>query len=217
VRIVDHHQGIVALGEIADSGEVGDDAVHRKDAVRGDQAEAAVLRFPQARLQLGHVVVGIAQPARLAEANAVDDRGVVQRIADHGILFAEDGLEQARIGVEAGAVEDRVLGAEKAGQPLLELLVVILGPADETHRGHAEAVAVERRLGGLDHARMVGKAEIVVCAEIEHRLRPALDLDLRGLRRGQHPLVLIEPALFQTSDLPCEMIGKTSRAHRRGL
>ena len=39
VRIVDHHQGVVLVGQIADARQVGDDAVHREDAVGGDQAE----------------------------------------------------------------------------------------------------------------------------------------------------------------------------------
>ena len=44
-------------------------------------------------------------------------------------------------------VEDRVLHAEEGRDPRLELLVLLLRAADEAHRGHAVAVAVERRLG----------------------------------------------------------------------
>ena len=48
-------------------------------------------------------------------------RGVVQRVADDRVLLAEEGLEEAAVGVEAGGVEDGVLGAEKAAEPRLEL------------------------------------------------------------------------------------------------
>ena len=41
MAVVDHHHGVVFLGEVADALQVGDDAVHRKDAVGGDQPEAA--------------------------------------------------------------------------------------------------------------------------------------------------------------------------------
>jgi hypothetical protein len=65
MAVVDHHQGIVALGEVANAGEVGDDAVHREHPVGGDQPKARVMRLLEPGLEVGHVVVGVAQPARL--------------------------------------------------------------------------------------------------------------------------------------------------------
>ena len=56
-------------------------------------------------------------------------------------------------------VEDRVLHAEEGGDPRLELLVLLLRAADEAHRGHAVAIAVERLLGGRDQLGVVGEAE----------------------------------------------------------
>ena len=58
-----------------------------------------------------------------AEPDAVDDRGVVERVRDDGVLLAEERLEQPAVGVEARRVEDRVLGAEEARDGRLELLV----------------------------------------------------------------------------------------------
>jgi hypothetical protein len=76
----------------------------------------------QAALQVGHVVVRVAPALRLAQADAVDDGGVVQRVADDHVGLAEQRLEQAAVGVEGGGVEDGVLGAEEARQALLQLL-----------------------------------------------------------------------------------------------
>ena len=210
VAVVDHHHGVVFLGEVADALEVGDDAVHREDAVGGDQPEARVGRFLQPRLEIGHVVVGVAVAPRLAEPHAVDDRGVVQRVRDDRVLLAEQRLEQPAIGVEAGAVEDRVLHAEKRGDLRLELLVLLLRAADEAHRGHAVAVAVERVLGGVAQFLIVGEAEIVVGAEIQHLA--AADLDLGRLGRGDHPLGFVEPGRLQPVELGGEM-GKEGFAH----
>ena len=53
------------------------------------------------RLQIGHVVVAVAEALRLAQADAVDDAGVVQLVADDRVLLAEQRLEQAAVGVEA--------------------------------------------------------------------------------------------------------------------
>ena len=144
VRVVDHHQGAVAVGQIADLREPGDRAVHGEHAVGRDQAHARVLRVLQRLLELVHVVVGVAQAPRLAQADAVDDAGVIQRVADDRVLLVEQRLEQAAVGVEARRVQDRVLRPEVGAQALLELAVHALRAADEAHRGDAVAVAVER-------------------------------------------------------------------------
>ena len=78
VRVVDHHERVVALGEVADPVELREVAVHREDAVGGDQPVARVGRLLEPRLELVHVAVRVAQPLRLAEPDAVDDRGVVE-------------------------------------------------------------------------------------------------------------------------------------------
>ena len=75
----------MALGEVADAAEVGDVAVHREHAVGGDQAEARVGGLVSLRLEVVHVAVRVAQPLRLAEADAVDDAGVVQLVGDDGV------------------------------------------------------------------------------------------------------------------------------------
>ena len=54
------------------------------------------------------------------------------------------------------------------GEPPLELLVDLLGAADEPHARHAVAPAVERLLGRRDEPRVVGQAEVVVGAQVEH-------------------------------------------------
>ncbi len=173
VRIVDHHQRIEARGDVADRVEARDDAVHREHAVGGDQLEARAvgIGLAQLALEILEVVVGVAVAPRLAEADAVDDRGVVQRVGDHRVLLAEDGLEQAAVGVEARGIQDRVLGAEEGAQPLLQLAVQRLRAADEAHRGHAEAEAFQPLARGGDQRGMVREPEVVVGAEVD-RPRP---------------------------------------------
>jgi hypothetical protein len=196
VAFVDVHQRVVLVGQRGDLVERRDKAVHRERAVGGDQlgARAGGVGGLQLRFQVGHVAVGVAEALGLAQADAVDDRGVVQRVGNDGVLFAQQRLEQAAVGVEAGGIEDGVLGAEEFGDLLFQLLVQILRAADEAHRRHAEAVRVQRILGGLDHLRMIGQAEVIVGAEVQH-LAATGQLDLGGLRRGDDALGL-EQALF---------------------
>ena len=176
MAIVDHDEGAVALGEVADLAELRDVAVHREDAVGGDELEARAvgLRLLQLRFEIVHVGIGEAVAFRLAEPDAVDDRGVVERVGDDRVLGLEQRLEHAAIGVEAGGEEDRVVLAEPARDPLLELAVQRLRAADEAHRGHAEAEFVERLARRRDELRVVGEAEIVVGAEVEHLALAAL-------------------------------------------
>ena len=70
-------------------------------------------------------------------------------------------------------------------------LCSLLGAADEADRGHAVAVAVERVLGGGDERRVVGEAEVVVGAEVQHAAA-GLGVDAAGLRRGDDALGLPE-------------------------
>jgi hypothetical protein len=165
--VIDHHHRVVALGELADRVQLHQVAVHREHPVGGDQAAPVALGLLQNLLELGHVRVGIAEALGLAQSHAVDDRGVVELVGDDGVALAQDGLEEPSVGVEAGRVEDGVVGAVEARDRSLELLVQVLGAADEAHRGHPEAAHLERLLGGGDDLRVVRQAEVVVGAEVD--------------------------------------------------
>src|SRR5207248_9521190 len=133
------------------------------------------------RLEVRHVVVAITKALRLAKTDAVYDARVIQLVADHRVLFAEQRLEQAAVGVEAAAIKDGRVGLEKRRERRLESRVHALRAADEAHRRHPEPVAreaVPRRAG---KARIVGEPEVIAGAEIDDPA-PALELDLGGLR-----------------------------------
>ncbi len=103
VRVVDHHHRAVFLGEIADRVELREVAVHREHAVGRDHAQPLALRLLQRLFERVHVAVRIAMALGLAEADAVDDRGVVERVGDDRVLLAEQRLEEAAVRVEARA------------------------------------------------------------------------------------------------------------------
>ncbi len=191
VGVVHHQQGVVFLRQRRDLLELGDVAVHAEYAVGGDEAGARVFRLFELRLQIVHVRVGVAVAPGFAQANAVDDGGVIQRVADDGVLFTQDGFEQPAVGVEAGAVKNGVVGAEEPRHRALQRLVQILGAADEAHRRHAESVVVQRFFCRRDDALVIGEPEIIVGAEVDH-LSAAAHLDRSALGRGDHALVLVK-------------------------
>ena len=97
----------------------------------------------------------------------------------------------------------------KAESRASSALCGVLGAADEAHRGHAVAVAVERRLAGGDERRVVGEPEVVVGAEVQHP--PAgLGVDRPGLRRGDDPLVLVEPLAADRAQLGGEPLDQAA-------
>src|SRR5690606_5006052 len=59
VAVVNHHQGVVLVGQVADGFQVGDDAVHREHAVGGYQPEPRAGSCLQLLLEVGHVVVRV--------------------------------------------------------------------------------------------------------------------------------------------------------------
>ena len=103
MRVVDHHQCIELIGQFAHRGKVGKHTVHREHPIGSneDRLRAVGAGLRQLGAQIGHVVVRVAIPPRPAEADAVDDRRMVQGVADHSVLLTEDRLEQATVGVEA--------------------------------------------------------------------------------------------------------------------
>jgi hypothetical protein len=139
-------QRAVLVAQGAHLGQLRDAPVHREHAVGEYQhrARATGAGFLQAAPQVIHVVVAVAPAARLAQADAVDDGGVVQLVADHRVGFVQQRLEQAAVGVEGGGIEHGVFGAHEGGDARLELLVQVLRAADEAHRGQAQTVAAQR-------------------------------------------------------------------------
>ena len=178
MAVVDHRQRVVFFGEADDGGQIGDRAVHREYPVSDDEAGVGVVGLAEFRGQVVHVIVLIAVAPRLAQPDAVDDAGMVQRVADYGVIRAQDRLEQPAVRVEAGGVQDRVFRAEVGADALLQLLVQGLRAADEAHRGDTEPVLVERLVRGFPNFRVVGQSEVVVRAEIENLLRRVIDCDV---------------------------------------
>lgn len=73
-----------------------------------------------------HVTVVVTESLGFAKSNSINDTGMVQSIRDDCILVCQDCLKDAGVGVEAGCIQDSVLGAIELGDLVLELLVDVL-------------------------------------------------------------------------------------------
>ena len=124
VRLVDHQARAVGLAQLDDLGQRGDVALHREDAVDDDEDPAAVVRRPLQRLlELLEPVVAEHAQLRAREQAAVEDRGVVAGVGDHGVAGGEDRPERPQVGLVAGGEDDRLLRAHPLGELALELEV----------------------------------------------------------------------------------------------
>jgi len=194
VGVVEMDDRTIFRGDLHHFVELGDDAVHREHAVGGHQLEARALGVGGLELgfEVGDVVVGVAEAHRLAEAHAVDDRGVVELVGDHRVLFGQQHFEEPAVGIEARRVEDGVLGAEELRNLLLEAAVERLGAADEAHAGHPKPPAAQRLARRLYDLRVVGETEVVVGAHVDDL--PTVGQGHRGILAGvDEPLALVEP------------------------
>ena len=165
-------------------------------------------------LELGEIAIGVTQASGFAQPDAVDDAGVVERVGDDGVLFAEHGFEQATVGIQARGVQDGVLGAEELRQRRFELLVHGLRAADEAHRGHAITETVDGAMRRLADRGMIGQAQVVVSAEVDD-VR-VIGADLPGLRAGDHAFGLEQALLAQFFELRVESLveGVVHAGHR---
>ncbi len=165
----------------------------------------ADLRLDKLRFQVGHIIVSITQPLSFTEANAIDDRRMIELVGDDRVFRAEQRFEQAAVRIEAGGIEDRVVAAEKAGEPAFQLLVRLLGSANEADRRHAVSPPLERFPRGRDHLRMIGQPQVIIGAHVKH-LGAIRHPDMRLLRRGKHSLGLIKAGRADRGELRRQML-----------
>ena len=116
-----------------------------------------------------HVVVRIYEALARVQPQPVDDAGMRLRVVDHHVAAREQRVDDRDHSLIAVVEQEGVGLAHESGQLALELLVPLGLSAHHAgpHRiGHAE---LGGRLGvGLAHLRMVGQAQIVVQAPVQH-------------------------------------------------
>src|SRR3712207_6694997 len=92
---------------------------------------------------------------------------MIERIADDSVPFIEQRLEQSAVRIEAGTVENGVVGAQKFTGGLFESFMRLMGAADEPDRRHAITIDFDSIDGRLLYIRMIRQPKIIVCAEID--------------------------------------------------
>ena len=146
------------------------------------------------------------EPAALgfAEADAIYNAGVIELVADDGAFGIEQGFKETSVGIETRGVEDGVVVPQEGGYLVLELLVDVLGSADEPHGGHTVAVFLQSPFGCFHQTGMVGEPQVIVGAEVDYLA--IFYLYLRPLGREYDPLILIKPGVADVLQLCFEAV-----------
>ena len=114
VGVVDHDQRVVAFGEVADLVQRREVAVHGEDAVGDDDLAAGVRRLDAAAPR-GRPCRGSRSGSRCALHSRMPS--MIEAWLSSSEMTASSApnsdLEDAAVGVEAGGVQDGVLGAEE--------------------------------------------------------------------------------------------------------
>ena len=189
MRVIDNEHRTVLLREVDFLRQRRERAFHREHTVGHHHFVARVFRGFERTPQIAHVAILESLLPRFRQTHAVDDRRVIELVRDDRVLLEDDRLKQTLVRVPARAVQDRILGAEKFGDALLELTVNRLRAADEAHRGEPVSVVALRFLRGFNDRRVIGESEVVVGGEHDH-LPFSLDFHHRALRRFQRQLAL---------------------------
>ncbi len=80
MTVVYHHQSVVFIRQIADLVQLCHISIHGEHAVCADQAILHVLSILQMLFQLLHIGVFVAISFGFAQANAIDDGGMIQLV-----------------------------------------------------------------------------------------------------------------------------------------
>ena len=165
----DHHHVlriviVVLSGQCHDLVHGGMVTPHAEDSIGDDQGPIHLpLELDQRFLQGSHVQVGV---DRLlfgpGETGRIDDAVVVQRVADEGRFFGDQGSDGSHDGRISRGEDHGALPAVEGGQLSLQLRVHVVGAADEANGAGPGPVTGGAFLFGLHDFRSERHAQIGV-------------------------------------------------------
>ncbi|RAO37073.1 hypothetical protein ONO86_04554 [Micromonospora noduli] len=167
MRVVDQQQRAVTAGHCVQPSQRGEITIDREDRLGHHHRRAA----GSGRERGGYRVdVGVRGDHRLraGDAAAVDQRRVVVRVGDEQRPRLDERPQRAEVGQVTGGEDQGTIGAQPAGQVLLQSPVRVGGAPDQARPGRPQPVRRQGRRGRRDDVRVGGQAEVVVAGQIGH-------------------------------------------------
>ena len=206
VRVVNHGDAAVFLGEFDELVEFGDVAVHAEHTVGNHEFAVVFFAFAGLEffLEVGHIAVFVDALVGARDADAVDDAGVVQLIAEYDAALVQDRRGRAGVGSVAGLVKQTGLAFFEVGYLGLEVEVDLHRAGDGADRAGACAVFLGVFDRTFDDLGVVAEAEVVVGRKVDDLF---VVVDAHGLVRaveGARPVV--QAVLLEVVDHPTQII-----------
>src|SRR5690606_25563633 len=110
--------------------------------------------FFQLRLQIFHVVVLIAKTLCFTQTHTINNRSMIECVADDGILFVEQRFENTTVGIKGSSVKDGIFRTQKTGEFLFKFFVDVLSSADKTYTAHTISAVVDVFFSRFHHLWM---------------------------------------------------------------
>ena len=174
--VVHHDPCAVFFRKRADLGQLCDVAAHGEHAVGDDEAARGLRHGAQLGFEVVHVRMAIAEHFAEGETAAVVDARVVLAVADDVVPAADEGADDAEVGLKARREGDGSVHVHEVGQLTLELEMQPERAVEKARAGAAGAVLRERGLRYGHDFRRGREAQVVVGAE--HDAALALHHDL---------------------------------------
>ncbi len=171
MHLVEVGEGVVALGDRNDFSDWGNIPVHRVDRLEHHDLRLTQRVAGEDLLEVRNIVVAEDLALVGRGANAVDDGGVVQLIADHHAVgdAPQQALEGGIIGAKAGGENQRRLLAVPVGQASFQTGIHLVRAADIARSAGARSVGLQRIVHLFAHCRMLRHPEVVIAAPDHHR------------------------------------------------
>src|SRR5690606_34734174 len=166
VRVVREEPRVMMRGELRETRQRREIAVHAEDALGHDQT--VPMRVPvllEDRGGMLRVVVAERLDARAAQRRAAREARMTELVDDDQIARACEHGQDAEIREVAASEHDGGLGAFERSEPRLQLLEERMVTRDETRRAGSRAVAPREIGRRIDDARVGCEPEIVVARE----------------------------------------------------
>ena len=162
VGFVHIDKGAVALRHGDDFRQVGDVARHAEDTIENDQSTGFFRKALETVFERCGGVVPKWNQLRRRKLATIDDARMVLAVAEDGVSIFCERNQSTLVGKKTGGEKNGVLAAKKIGNGLLQLHMEFDGAIQETRTGAASPVASRRVAGGLNHARILSKTEVIV-------------------------------------------------------
>ena len=163
----------MAIRQVADRADGRDIAIHRIHGFEGDQLWPVDRRASQQLAKMGHVVVAEDALLRAARPDAVDHRGMVQRIGEDDAAGHQPRqcAERCFVGHISRSKKQGCGFPVEIGQLAFQQDVIVIGAGDISRASGAGAAALDRLMHGGQHDGVLAHPQVIVGAPDDDFLR----------------------------------------------